>query len=437
LSVSTSIVSKLTLPGFCLINANRLGGLAFVGFDVALVVVLSDHRFEPCHRLRTQPRRHPLRQGLLAGSQRRAHDPVDAGLRRWLDLLVAAMRQQFDQDLVGPTFLLANSGCKPLGELLGIGDAALAEPEVLADLSAVIGDRAASPLVETQIGGSDLNLAGDELDHLVEQVCTTAGEPAMLPVEPKKQRETQSRRPTLPGDQSPLTVQQRPMLNQILDIERSQSHTRGSSSPPATDTRRRLDLGTAFLPAPQVRPGVGRPAFRTSHLAVDCGPQQARRDEWLPAGADLLGLDAERVDDVFLLCLAVGKQTFRVDDGTPHDGMPDRTTVPAEPGIALREVTSGGTSLRPRHPGRCPRAPPQRDAVPRPCRRLFVVCVADVPKQGDPSLLVQNSQGSVVPTPGVHHAVGGNVVRKASGDQELAQFARDRPVVQLDATDQF
>jgi hypothetical protein len=63
--------------------------------------------------------------------------------------------------------------------------------------------------------------------------------------------------------------------------------------------------------------------------------------------------------------------------------------------------------------------------------------VADVPEQGNPSLLIQIRQGMVVPTPSEHHAIGRNVARKASGGQELAQLARDRPVVQLDAADEL
>jgi hypothetical protein len=72
---------------------------------------------------------------------------------------------------------------RPSGQLVGILDRALPEPEVRADLRTVPLGRSASPFVQTKIRGRHLHRSGDDPDRLVRQFAATAGETAMPDVE--------------------------------------------------------------------------------------------------------------------------------------------------------------------------------------------------------------------------------------------------------------
>ena len=168
--------------------------------------------------VRAEPPGHLRRQRLLGLVQSRADDPVAAARGRRLDLLRAALGQQFLPHPVGPPFGLADAGGQPLGELAGVLGGALPEPQVAADLRPVVFDRAARPLVESEIGGRHADLAGDERDRVVIQLGPAAREPARPGVELQQQREPQPGRPALHGDQLPLVLQQGPVVDQLVQV---------------------------------------------------------------------------------------------------------------------------------------------------------------------------------------------------------------------------
>jgi hypothetical protein len=77
------------------------------------------------------------------------------------------VRQQRLADPLHPAFLATHVIGQPLGQLLGVGHAALAEGQELADRLAVPLHGPPRPLEEAQIGGGDLHLGGDVGDRLV------------------------------------------------------------------------------------------------------------------------------------------------------------------------------------------------------------------------------------------------------------------------------
>jgi hypothetical protein len=92
---------------------------------------------------------------------------------------------------------------------------------VASDLRPVVLDRAASPLVEPELGRLDTDVPGHELDRLARELAAAARKPAGPDVELQQQREPEPGRPTLARDQHPLVIQQRPVLDQLIEIQRS------------------------------------------------------------------------------------------------------------------------------------------------------------------------------------------------------------------------
>ena len=121
-------------------------------------------------------------------------------------------------DPVSAALGLADAGGQPFGELAAVLGAALPEPEVAADLRPVVLGRVPGPLIETKVGGGDAGLPGDELHRVVGQLRPPAREPAGACVELQQQREPQPGRPALPGGQLPLIVEQRPVLDQLVQV---------------------------------------------------------------------------------------------------------------------------------------------------------------------------------------------------------------------------
>jgi hypothetical protein len=108
LSISLSIVSKLTLPGASLIMPSTARAIPV---DIRRVdgIVVGDgeqHR-DSLSGVLGQSRRDPQRQRLLTGVQRRWHDTVDPRGGGWLDLLATTTRQQ----LVAPISTAETSSC--------------------------------------------------------------------------------------------------------------------------------------------------------------------------------------------------------------------------------------------------------------------------------------------------------------------------------------
>jgi hypothetical protein len=83
--------------------------------------------------------------------QSETHGPVHASAGGRLDALLPAARQQLLANSFGSALGLGDVRDQPLGELVGVGNAALPESQRLADLAAVELDRAAGPVVERQL----------------------------------------------------------------------------------------------------------------------------------------------------------------------------------------------------------------------------------------------------------------------------------------------
>jgi hypothetical protein len=90
----------------------------------------------------------------------REHDPVDAAAGGQLDAFLAAPRQQLVADPFGTALGVGDIRDQPLGELVGVGDAALPESRRLADLAAVELNRTARSVVERQFGRPHADLPG-------------------------------------------------------------------------------------------------------------------------------------------------------------------------------------------------------------------------------------------------------------------------------------
>jgi hypothetical protein len=82
----------------------------------------------------------------------------------------------------------------------------------------VVLGRAPGPLIKPQVGCWDADLLGDERDRVVIQLRPAARKLARPGVERQDQGEAESRRPALPGDQLPLIVEQRPVLDQLVQV---------------------------------------------------------------------------------------------------------------------------------------------------------------------------------------------------------------------------
>ena len=91
---------------------------------------------------------------------------------------------------------------------------------MLADLGAVILNRAARPLVKAQITDRHLHLAGNEVHRLLRQLRTAPGKPARPCVELQQQRETQLRRAALASHQLLLILEHSPVLDQLVHPDR-------------------------------------------------------------------------------------------------------------------------------------------------------------------------------------------------------------------------
>lgn len=107
-------------------------------------------------------------------------------------------------------------------------DAALTETQVPPVLRTVVLDSAARPLVETQLRHRNLHLQGHELHGLARQLRSAAGKPAVLRIELQEDGEAQPRRTALAGHKHLLVLQQRPVLDQLIQFQRGTGHSRRS-----------------------------------------------------------------------------------------------------------------------------------------------------------------------------------------------------------------
>jgi hypothetical protein len=186
-----------------------------------------DQRAQPIGDVGGKPGRDPRGQRLLSLVQRRAHDPADPPSRRRLNPLRPAPSEQLIADQLRAPFGLAHVRGEPLSQIVRVSDRALPEAQMGPDLRPVVLDRAARPLVQPEHALIDANLPSHELDRFARYLATAARKPAGPNVELQQQREPEPRRPALARDQLSLVIQQRPMLDQLIEIQRSR-HNRTS-----------------------------------------------------------------------------------------------------------------------------------------------------------------------------------------------------------------
>ncbi len=163
--------------------------------------------------------------------QRRAHDPVDAAAGGRLDTFLPAPVQQLVTDTFSAALGLGDGGDQPLGELVGVGDAALPEPQCPANLAAMELDRAAGPVVERQLGHRHTDLPGHVVHSGVGDLAPAAGKPAVLGVKAQQHREPEPRRATLAGHHRQLGLDQRPPIDQFV-LTQLTRHARTLLPPP-------------------------------------------------------------------------------------------------------------------------------------------------------------------------------------------------------------
>jgi len=90
---------------------------------------------------------------------------------------------------------------------------------MLTDLRPVVLDRAASPLVEAHVARLHADLPSHILHGFVRQLGPAPREPTHLSEKLQHHREAEPRRPTLASDQLPLVIQQRPVLDELAEIQ--------------------------------------------------------------------------------------------------------------------------------------------------------------------------------------------------------------------------
>jgi hypothetical protein len=101
---------------------------------------------------------------------------------------------------------------------------------------------AAVPVEQPQVTSRELHLPHDKLNRLVRQFTTPEREPPVPGEELQPHRQRQPRRPGLPGHQHPLVLDQRPVLDQLVFVQRTRHsrppagergpHTTRPTSPP-------------------------------------------------------------------------------------------------------------------------------------------------------------------------------------------------------------
>jgi hypothetical protein len=123
---------------------------------------------------------------------------------------------------------------------------------MIPNLSAVILDRAARPLIEPEISGIDAELASHEDNDVIRHLSPAARKPAIPAAVLQQHREAQSGRSPPRGEKCSILIQQGPELDQLINFNRSRLHAPQSSPPVSTLTTGLLGLVTAPLPTPQV-----------------------------------------------------------------------------------------------------------------------------------------------------------------------------------------
>src|SRR5713101_409927 len=119
--------------------------------------------------------KHKSAPTLLEAMKSRADKPIDAASRRWFDAQRTATLEQGLTDVVFSRLLRQHPLGKPGDELGPILDRCFAETQELPDLSAVVFDRAAGPLVARVQICRYVDLVGDVDDDSTGYVLLLAG----------------------------------------------------------------------------------------------------------------------------------------------------------------------------------------------------------------------------------------------------------------------
>jgi len=127
------------------LSKDRTLALVDVGVGRVDIVVDGDKHPDPKLGVDAQPPRDPRGQRVFTSAQSRADDSIDPPGSRRLDPLAVTAREQLLADALGTTLDLRDMLDQPRRQLLGIGNRALAKAEVLADLRAMMLDRAPRP----------------------------------------------------------------------------------------------------------------------------------------------------------------------------------------------------------------------------------------------------------------------------------------------------
>ena len=93
------------------------------------------------------------------------------------------------------------------------------------DLRPVVLDGPSSPLVKTEIRSGHGNPAGHEGHYRIGEVRSAPRKPTVAAVVLQQQSEPQRRSVPLPRQQRPVLIQQRPELDQLVQVSRCRFHT--------------------------------------------------------------------------------------------------------------------------------------------------------------------------------------------------------------------
>ncbi|MEA2231766.1 MAG: hypothetical protein QOD83_1582 [Solirubrobacteraceae bacterium] len=176
---------------------------------------VADESRESQGRAVRQPRQGPGGEPRVVTGTRAAEDPLDP---RGTGPLAATAAQQRVTHAIFAEFDWADLALQPAGPALLVGDGGLAKPERLADLRAVILDRAARPVIGRQLIGGDSDLVGDERDRSRWDLRAIARETRLELKELQQQREPQPSRASLVGHQRPIGIKQRPRRHELLGL---------------------------------------------------------------------------------------------------------------------------------------------------------------------------------------------------------------------------
>jgi hypothetical protein len=194
------------------------GGQHIAAVAVGLVLD-GDERLQPADDGGVEPACHHGDHCLLGLVQRRTHDLGDPPGGRRLDELGPAPGQERLADPVLPPIGLGYVPGQPVGELVGVDNAALSKSGVTADLGAVPLGRAAGQVVGREIARRDAHLTGDVVHGIVGQLVTSPREPAAPQQELKGQGEPEPGRSRLVPEQVQLVADKGEVVDHLVEAQ--------------------------------------------------------------------------------------------------------------------------------------------------------------------------------------------------------------------------